>query len=253
MSLQTPETAFFWPARRKSSWRFAGLIFAMLFAHSAAFFLFQAATPVINSPPRTAPPIQLLTPFGADGRISAEKESLLRWIDAEDPALVARVPNIEMPPPMEVEYRPSYATPRTPPLLLPPEPATVQFPPARDVLTLIMSGMPAREVAREPLAPRRTEVRFSSNLAKRVTTPPAFTPQHRVTQLVQMSQFLVGVTAAGETQFVFPQKQESGSVPALEREAAAFLAGLQFKPDAATPILWASVQVHWGDDIVANP
>jgi hypothetical protein len=70
---------------------------------------------------------------------------------------------------------------------------------------------------------------------------------------VQVSQFLIGVTAEGETRFVFPQKQEVGSVPALEKEAAAFLAGLQFKPDPATPILWGSVQVHWGDDIVAKP
>lgn len=253
MSAQTPPTVFLWPTRSKSSWRLAGLIFAMLFAHLAAFFLFQAATPVINPPPRTAPPIQLLTPFGPDGQISAENESLLRWIEAEDPALVARVPNVELPPPVDVPYRPSFTDMRTPPLGLPPEPAMVQFPPARDVMTLIMSGMPARKVERAPLPPRKTKVQFAAPLADRITTPPAFTPQRRAKELVQTSQFIIGVTTEGETRFVFPQKQESGSVGALEDEAAAFLAGLQFKADPAKPIVWSSVHVHWGDDIVADP
>jgi len=225
----------------------------MLFLHSAAFFLFQAATPVINLPPRTAPPIQLLTPYGPDGQISAENESLLRWIDAEDPALVARVPNVEMPAHVEVPFVPSCMQMRTPPLGLPPQPQTVQFPPARDVMTLIMSGMPARQVNRAPLPSRPTELRFSSALTTRLGTPPPFKPQQRATELVQVSQFLIGITAEGETQFVFPQKQEVGSVPALEKEAAAFLGGLQFKPDPAMPIVWGSVQVHWGDDIVAKP
>ena len=253
MSANAPESGFFWPAQRKSSWRLAGLIFLMLFAHSAAFFLFQAATPAINPPPRTAPPVQLLTAYAQDGHRSAENESLLRWIEAEDPALIAKVPNVAMPELVDVPYRPSFNTKRTPPLRVPPEPPTVQFPPARDSLSLIMSGMPPREVARSPLPPRATEVSLSSKLSQRMTALPPFKPQSRAAQLVQVSQFLIGVAADGETRFVFPQKQESGSVPALESEAAAFLSGLRFKPDPSKPILWGSATVQWGDDIVAAP
>src|SRR3954470_24956337 len=105
MSMETPNTTFHWPTRRGSSWRLAGLIFAMLFLHSAAFFLFQAATPVIAPPPRTAPALQLLTPFGPDGQFSAEHESLLRWIEADDPALVGRIPNVDIPDKVEVPYQ----------------------------------------------------------------------------------------------------------------------------------------------------
>jgi hypothetical protein len=253
MNADTPQTSFFWPARRKSSWRLAGLIFLMLFAHSAAFFLFQAATPTVNPPPRTAPPVQLLTPYAQDGHRSAENESLLRWIEAEDPALIARVPNVAMPDPIEVPYRASFIAKRTPPLRVPPEPPTVQFPPARDALSLIQSGMPARQISHEPLPPRPTEVSFSTKLAGRLETPPVFKPKGRTAQLVQVSHFLLGVTAEGETRFVFPQKPESGSVPALEAEAAAFLAGLHFKPDPSTPILWESANIQWGDDIVSAP
>jgi hypothetical protein len=228
----------------------AGLIFAMLFLHSAAFFLFQAATPVINPPPRTAPPIQMLTATGPDGLPSAENESLLRWIDAEDPALVARVPNVPLQTRVEVPFRPSFATMRTPPLSLPAEAPTVQFPPARDALSLIMSGMPARESAQAPLAPRRTEVVFSEKLTERMLQPPAFKPQARVAQLVQVSRFVMGVNADGETRFVFPQTEETGTVPALDQEAAAFLSTVRFKPQPGTPMLWTTAQVRWGDDIV---
>jgi hypothetical protein len=253
MIAQPPETGFFWPKRSKSSWRLAGLIFVMLLAHSAAFFLFQAATPVINPPPRTAPPVQLLTPYDAEGHPSPENESLLRWIEAEDPALVARVPNVELPRAVDVPYRASFATPRTPPLQLPPEPATVQFPPARDSLSLIMSGMPERRVPQTPLPPRRTEVSLSSQLARRMSAAPVFKPRTRTAQLVQSSEFLLGVTADGETRFVFPQKHETGSVPALEQEASAFFAGLRFAPSPGAPILWASASVQWGDEIAAEP
>src|SRR5687767_8754678 len=102
------ETTFDWSTRWKSSWRLAGLIFLMLVLHSAAFFIFQAAPPAIYPPPRTAPAVQLLTPFTSDGRVSPENQSLLRWIEAEDPALVARVPNVELPAPEEVPYRSSF-------------------------------------------------------------------------------------------------------------------------------------------------
>jgi hypothetical protein len=252
MSVQAPQTTFIWPARRKSSWRLAGLIFAMLFLHSATFFLFQAATPVINPPPRTAPPVQMLSATGHDGTSLPENESLLRWIDAEDPALVARIPNVDLQTHVEVPFRPSFATMRTPPLSLPAEVPTVQFPPARDALSLIMSGMPSRETAQTPLPPCATEVLFPGRLGERVLQPPTFKPRARVAQLLQTSHFVMGISPEGETRFVFPQTEETGSVAALDKEAAAFLATVRFKPEPGTPMVWATAQVRWGDDIVAG-
>lgn len=252
MSTGTSETTFPWPRRRKSSWRLAGLIFAMVFLHSAAFFLFQAATPVINPPPRTAAPVQLLTRFGPNGHLSPENESLLRWIEAEDPALVARIPNVDTPINVDVPYRASFQQMRTGALSLPPEPSTVQFPPARDALTLIMSGMPAQPTETKKIPPQGTRVTFSSNLAARLSSPPEFKPQGRSAVLVQAATFLVGVAPNGETRFVFPQRQETGSAPELEKEAAIFLSQVQFAPASSGDVAWGTATVLWGDDIVAN-
>ena len=252
MSAPTPESTFFWPSRRRSSWRLAAIIFTTLFLHAAAFFLFTAAAPSINPPPRTAPPIQLLTAFGPDGQISAEHESLLRWIDAEDPALVARIPNVAIPDKVEVPFRPSFSTMRTAPLSLPAEAPVVLFPPARDTMSLIQSGLPERKASREPLAAQATEVHLSPALQSRLKGTPAFRPKTRSEQLVQPSQFLIGVTPEGETRFIFPQKPETGSNPALEQEAAAFLSALRFEP-ASGPIHWGSAEVRWGDEISAEP
>src|SRR5688572_17267639 len=202
MSIEARETTFAWPTRMKSSWRLAGLIFGMLFLHSAAFFLFQAATPVINPPPRTAPPVQLLTAFTPDGRVSVENQSLLRWIEAEDPALVASIPNVEMPALPSVPYRASYMEMRTPRLGAPPEPVTVQFPPARDPLRFIMSGAPASERTQEPVKPQSTHVTFSGNLALRAPASVAFRPKGRATKPVEASPFIVGIDDTGEVRFV---------------------------------------------------
>lgn len=250
MSTPAPKTAFSWPTRNRSSWRLAAIIFAMLFLHAAAFFLFTAAAPSINPPPRTAAPIQLLTIYGPDGQISTEHETLLRWIETEDPALVARIPNVELPEKVDVPYRPSFATMRTAPLNLPSEAPTVLFPPARDAMSLIQSGMPARKVETEPTAPQPTEVSFSSALKSRMKRATEFRPATRSPQLVPPTQFLLGVTAEGEVRFVFPQRAEGVSAPALEQEAAAYLGSLRFEPDNA-PIAWGSAEVRWGDEIAA--
>lgn len=252
MSTEAPKSAFFWPGRNRSSWRLAAIIFFTLFLHAATFFLFTAAAPSINPPPRTAPAIQMLTPFGPDGQLSPENESLLRWIETEDPALVARIPNVAMPDKVDVPYRPSFATMRTAPLGLPAEAPTVLFPPARDAMTLIQSEQPSRHLPQAPLPAQATEVHFSTTLQARLKKAPKLHPTSRSEQLVQASQFLIGVTPDGETRFVFPQKSESGSSPALEQEAAAFLSSVRFEPTNGS-ILWGSVEVRWGDEVSAAP
>jgi hypothetical protein len=252
MSIEARETTFAWPTRLKSSWRLAGLIFAMLFLHSAAFFLFQAATPVINPPPRTAPPVQLLTAFTPDGRVSPENQSLLRWIEAEDPALVARIPNVEMPPLPSVPYRPSYTEYRTAPLVAPPEPVTVQFPPARDALSLIMSGAPAPQRTQEPVKPQPTRIALSANLASRAPAQINFQPKARTTKSVEPAQFIVGVSESGEVQFIFPQQEDSDGAAPLIAEAVEFLGSLNFTPTSESTVAWGTATVEWGDEIASE-
>src|SRR6187399_2895155 len=109
------ETTFPWPRRHSSSWALAGFIFLSLMLHSAPFFLFQTAAPRLTAPPRKAYPVQLLTPFDADGTRSQENEEVLRWVNANDPAIITRIPVVEPKGLLEITYEPSFATPRTPP------------------------------------------------------------------------------------------------------------------------------------------
>src|SRR5579871_1381696 len=97
--------------------------------HAATFFLFQVVYPQRVTIPAPAPRVSLLTPS------SPENIALLRWIEAEDPALVAS-DHADAPPGLaEVRYRPSFARPRTAPLGAPEEqPHAVRYPPARDRL-----------------------------------------------------------------------------------------------------------------------
>src|SRR5579871_6950726 len=104
-------------------------VLGSLLAHAATFFLFQVVYPQRVTIPQPAPRVSLLTPS------SPENVALLRWIEAEDPALVAS-DHADAPPGLaEVRYRPSFARPRTAPLGAPEEqPHAVRYPPARDRL-----------------------------------------------------------------------------------------------------------------------
>lgn len=253
MTTDARRTMYPWPSRRKSARHFAGLICAMLVLHLSVFLLFRAATPAIKPPPRTAPPVQLLTSLGPDGQTSEKHQSLLRWIQAEDPALVGRIPNVDLSTSIEVPYKPSFAIMRTAPLGIPPEPATVQFPPARDAMSIILSAEPRRKAPREILRPQSTRVHLSTVLAERAPTSIAFKPATQVRHLIEPAAFLVGVTAEGETRFVFSQGAQTGTVPALDREAAQFVASLRFAPRSGTQIVWGTATIFWGDELIPAP
>ncbi|MEI9896045.1 MAG: hypothetical protein WDN28_19790 [Chthoniobacter sp.] len=85
-------------------------VLGSLLAHAGTFFLFQVVYPQRVTIPQPAPHVSLLTPS------SPENIALLRWIEAEDPALVANDNPLAPPGLAEVRYRPSFASPRTAPL-----------------------------------------------------------------------------------------------------------------------------------------
>lgn len=243
-------TTFHWPKIDRSSWWLAGFIFLSLIVHSAAFFLFQSATPIRPAAPRPARPVQLLTPFAPDGTPSPENEALLAWITTEDPALVARVPSVEPTGLLAVAYSPSYATMRTAPLGVAPEPDTVQFPSARDPLSLILGNQASRAPEIPRLAPLHTAIHFSAELASRAPAT-AFSPGKKVRKAVESTRMLVGINEEGEVRFHFLQQPSSGDA-ALDAEAMAFVHGLRFAPSPNAPITWGFVTFQWGDDASAT-
>jgi hypothetical protein len=239
---------FHWPKVEGSSWVLAGFIFISLILHSAAFFLFHATVPIRPPAPKTALPVQLLTPLGPDGNPSAENIALLQWIASADPALVARVPDALPLNLMDVPYQPSYAAMRTAPLGVPDVPETVQFPSAREPLALIMSHGPSTAPAASPLPGQQTRIRFSSSLAKRAPSPN-YSPAARAPKAVEPTRLLIGVNADGDVQFAYPQQPSSGSA-VLDADALAYAQDLHFAPAPGAPLAWGFVTFAWGDDAV---
>ena len=171
---------------------------------------------------------------------------MLRWIATADPAIVARVPDVQPSGLLEIPYRPSYLTPRTAPLGVPPEPASIQFPPARDPLSLIIEAPRATTAPAENPAVQNTRVTFATTLAARAPAAEKFSPAQRSNKPVENTRFLIGVSGNGEVRFSFLQ-QASGSHD-LDTEAGNFLRTLKFSASPEIPLEWGTVTFEWGDD-----
>lgn len=247
MEAETP-VIFTWADREASSWWLAAFIFISFLLHSAAFFVFQGREP---APPRTiraAPMVQILTATDDPAHHNPETDALLQWIAVHDPALVAKMQTVEPVGLLDVRYRPSYEVIRTQPLGAPPEPPTIQIPPARDPVAMIRSVSPSEKIAPVAVQPQATEVRLSAALQSRVKEPPAFVPTVKTTVTVQPTIVFAGVNGDGETRFAF--LQQACGAPALDSDALAFVRGLNFSKTGDS-VQWGTVTIAWGDDVIA--
>jgi hypothetical protein len=219
-------------------------VFGSLLAHAATFFLFQVVYPQRVTIPQPAPQVSLLTPS------SPENIALLRWIEAEDPALVAN-DNPGAPPGLaEVRYHPSFLSPRTAPLGVPDEAATgVRFPPAKDRLTPAdtakTTGGASTAISAQP-----TSITFFGLLAERpLTKSSPVTFIHRAGAPVEPTTLLLGVDGQGTIRFSVIQ-QSSGD-QALDDLAVAHLRTITFAA-AASPLTWGFATFSWGGDAYAT-
>jgi hypothetical protein len=246
----TSPVIFTWADREGSSWWLAAFIFLSFLLHSAAFFVFQGRNPPATKAPRTAPPVQILSSSADPSVNSPETNALLQWIATQDPALVARIQTVEPRGLTTVPYRPSFQTVRTQPLTAPPEPPTIQFPPARDPIALIRSlSTGSRKVPPAP-GPLPTLITVSETLRDRLPEIPRLIPQAKADTTIQPTVLLVGVSEKGEVRFGFLE-QASGS-PALDSEASAFFQTLPFASRDGG-LMWGTVTFTWGDDALAQP
>ena len=242
------QTTFDWSGSHRSSWTLALLIFLSVILHGAAFFFVHISTSERQLIPQTAQPVQLLTRFAPDGSISPENEAVLRWIEAEDPAIAARIANVEPAGILDVAYRPSYATSRTQPRSIPAEPAIIQYPPARDSLEFIMSAdeKPATAVPEAPT--RKTVIAFHAALKSRAPAEVTVALETRSALSLSTAILLVGVNAQGEVRFAFVQS--SSGAPEMDAEALRLTSSIHLAP-APEPMTWATASIRWGNDAVA--
>ena len=234
---------FDWPERERFPLILFSCVFVSLIIHTATFFVFQVVYPQRVTIPPPPPLVSLLTAS------SPENEALLRWIAAEDPALVASARSVVPPGLLDVPYRPSFSEPRTAPLGSVEAPVAVQFPPARSPLAIIASAAPRPALEGGTTVPMRTTLGLSSPLAERSVKPPTFQWKQRATQPLQPLHALIGVTDRGAVQFAFVQR--SSGDEGVDGEAVRQLETLVFAP-ADAPITWALATVDFGAEAYAT-
>jgi hypothetical protein len=229
---------FHWEVLRRFPVVLPGFILLSLFAHVAAFFVFRVVYPPQATMSAPAPAITVLDPQRPD------HQTLLRWIEAEDPAPVATVASGITDRLLHVTYQPSYATLRTPPLTLPVDHTAVPFPPARDPLTVIRSVEPKAAEVKKSTRGEPTRVSISGNLTQRVPgNLPPFALRTQSAELLGPATFLIGVDQRGFIQYIMPQV--SSGNPAMDDAAADYLRNLKLLP-AEDSIAWGHARVEWG-------
>jgi hypothetical protein len=242
---------FNWEAPRRRKVAIAGFLAASVIAHAVCFYLFQIVYPptvaLLPAPAR----VSLVSPNSEEGR------TLLRWIEAEDPALASTTlrpqeakahalpkvqhlpsyagyePGLKEPPPLVVDLRmpgaqPSGAVPMNHP----------NIPPVSRVAPTVVSF--SREI--ENLGPVSVP---SAKFAASNGEPP------------EQVRFRVGVSSAGDIRYCFPVN--SSGDPALDEQARHYLVLCRFPTRPATEqtpgesMVWGVATIEWGNDIAPAP
>ena len=253
------ELVFGWEKPGRGKWTLLGFLFGSLVLHAFGFYLFQ-----IVYPPAVAllpPPgrVSLITPTTDEGRL------LLRWVEAEDPALASTtqaMPETKALVLPTIQHAPSYLG-RQPALKdLPPPPPALRIPSARPPAPVEKPASPSQFVTQRIA----TAVRFSPELTSLI--PPQmpelkFNASNRDSP--EAARFLLAVSSHGDVRYCF--LQSSSGDPGLDEQARKYLAASRFpairnspasaKATAGEPSLvsltWGSATVEWGNDVTAPP
>ena len=228
----------------------AGFLAASVIAHAVCFYLFQIVYPptvaLLPAPAR----VSLISPNSEEGR------TLLRWIEAEDPALASttlRPQEAKAHALPKVQHIPSYAGY---------EPALKEPPPLMVDLRLPSSQPPGAVPMNHPrivpvsrVAP--TVVSFSheiENLGAASAPSTKFAASNN--EPPAQVRFRVGVSSAGDIRYCF--RINSSGDPALDEQARQYLVLCRFpaRPPGKTraeSIIWGVATIEWGNDVAPVP
>jgi hypothetical protein len=244
--LATKPLLFSWDSPRRRRAAFVAFLALSLLAHAGCFYIFQVVYPptvtLLPPPARVA----LITPASEEGR------TLLRWIDAEDPAVAFtthRPPEARLRALPKVEHVPSYHAME--PLLkdLPPLEVDSRAPDSQPPDAVPFMRQKSGSVA----GAIPTSVLFSSELDTfGVATLPPLKFVASTGETPEAIRFRVAVGTLGEMRYCFPMN--SSGDPGLDEQARLFLMHCRFhksapdgKPDAL--LIWGMATIEWGSDI----
>jgi hypothetical protein len=246
-------TVFDWnpPWSRKLS--LLSFVAASAALHALCFYIFQIVYPPTAAPPPPPARVNIITPASEEGRV------ILRWIEAEDPALSSttqRPPNASAFLPPKPDYVPSYVNR---------QPALKEVPPFEPDLRVPSSRPPAPVAtprAATPDAATRvpTSVTFSDEgeLGAPALSPLQFTASNK--EPPQAAEFRIGVGAGGDVRYCFLQDSSGDSV--LDEQARRYLLLARFpaiesrKSKIENDVFWTTATIEWGNDVaapLANP
>jgi hypothetical protein len=239
---------FAWDQPRRRRLAITGFLVASVVLHALCFYAFQ-----IIYPPAVAllpPPgrVTVIAPNTEEGRV------LLRWLEAEDPALASTTQpsadekSLAMP---TIQHAPSYLT-RQPTLKdVPPSMPDPAVPSAQPPAPVEPPHAPIQMVAK--IAP--TIVRLSAELE---TLGAMQSPEMKFTasghESPQAAQFRVAVNESGALRYCF--LENSSGDAALDEQARKYLALCRFsairnpQPEIRNGLVWGAATVEWGNDIV---
>jgi hypothetical protein len=240
---------FAWEEPHRRRLALTGFLVASFVLHALCFYAFQIIYP---------PAVALLPPPGRVTVIAPNTEEgrgLLRWLEAEDPALASTTQppadekSLAMP---TIQHAPSYLM-RQPALKeMPPAPPDPAIPSARPPAPVEPLRAPIQTVA--GTAP--TIVRLSTELETLGTMhPPKMKFRTSFHESPRAAQFRVAVDENGAVRYCFLENS-SGDV-ALDEQARKYLALSRFsrienrESKIENGFVWGTALVEWGNDIVA--
>ena len=245
--LATEPLLFSWDSPRTQKAALPAFLALSLLAHAVCFYIFQVVYPptvtLLPPPARVA----LITPA------SEESRTLLRWIDAEDPAVAFtthRPPEARLRALPKVEHVPSYHAM---------EPTLKELPPF-EVNSRAPDSQPPGPVPfirrrSAPVAgPIPTSVSFANELN---ALGPATLPEQKFVssngETPEAIRFRVAINKLGEIRYCFPMN--SSGDPGLDQQARLYITRCRFprselgagKSDAS--LAWGIAIIEWGSDI----
>ena len=238
---------FDWNPRPRRKVSLISFIVASTVLHGLCFYVFQIVYPptVALLPPPAR--VNLITPETEEGRL------LLRWIEAEDPALALttqREPNASAFAPPQVAHVPTY---------LNRQPALKELPPDQPDLRVPSSRPPGpvplpRASPPPPAGIAPTTITFAANsdaLGAAQIPPLQFTGSPK--EPPQAAQFRVAITPRGDVRHCLVQ--DSSGDRSLDEQARRYLLLCRFpetrnvNSTADGALIWTTATVEWGNDI----